>query len=317
MSARRVVIEVTMSLNVISVGEVLWDLLPAGRQLGGAPANFAYHAHSLGAAVGLVSRVGNDQAGRDILHQLQSWRLPSHLVQVDEGSRTGLVTVDLDDTGVPQFTIEEPAAWDQIHLTPAAVEAARRADVVCFGSLAQRQACSRQAVQQLVAATSPKALRIFDINLRQHYYSRDVLLRSLALASVVKLNDTELAVLADLLGMNSNLQSQAEELAGRFDLRLVAVTCGPAGSLLFQDGRWSRSGAQRVEVCDTVGAGDAFTAALAVGLLRGMNLEEVHELATEAAGFVCSQPGATPALPEQLVRRFSSPAPQPDLAVHA
>jgi fructokinase len=297
-----------MHLNVISVGEVLWDMLPGGRQLGGAPANFAYHAQALGAEACLVSRVGKDQAGNDVLRQFQAWQLPSHLVQVDEAGRTGLVTVDLDGAGVPQFTIEAPAAWDQIELTPAALEAARRADVICFGSLAQRQECSRRTVQQLVAATSPEALRVFDLNLRQHYFSRDVLLRSLELANVVKLNDTELATLTKMLGLNSQLQIGVGELAVRFDLHTVALTCGPAGSLLFQNGRWSRCQGRPVAVRDTVGAGDAFTAALAVGLSRGMDLEDIHGLATDAAGFVCTQPGATPSLPDHLVQRFFPPA---------
>ncbi|MEI8042688.1 MAG: carbohydrate kinase [Verrucomicrobiota bacterium] len=301
-----------MNLNVVSVGEVLWDLLPDKRQLGGAPANFAYHAHALGAEACLVSRVGKDQAGSDILRQFQAWRLPSHLLQVDEAAGTGLVTVELAGAGVPQFTIHEPAAWDFLELTSAALDAARRADVICFGSLAQRHATSRRTVQSLVAASSSRALRIFDVNLRQEFYSLEVILRSLELANVFKLNDAELCAVAEMLGLNSPPESQVEELAARFGLRVVAVTSGSKGSLLFQDGCWSRCQARPVDVRDTVGAGDAFTAALAVGLLRGMDLDQVHELATEAACFVCSQAGATPAMPDELIRRFSPAAPRPE-----
>ena len=297
-----------MNLKIVSVGEVLWDLLPSGRQLGGAPANFAYHAHALGAEASLVSRVGKDEAGRDILRQFQAWRLPSHLVQVDGHAQTGLVTVALDAAGAPQYIIHEPVAWDFLELTAPAMDAARQADVVCFGSLAQRQLGSRQTVLQLVAATSPKALRIFDVNLRQKYYSHDHILTSLALANVVKLNDAELTTLTQMLGLNASLYGAVEELVLRFDLRAVAVTCGPLGSFLFQNGRWSHLKSKPIEVADTVGAGDAFNAALAVGLASGMALKEIHELANDLASFVCTQSGATPTLPDHLVRRFPQTA---------
>lgn len=293
-----------MNLKIVSVGEVLWDLLPDGRHLGGAPANFAYHTHSLGAETSLVSRVGKDTAGDDILSQFHSWRLPAHLAQRD-GVETGRVTVALDQAGVPQFTIHEPAAWDFIELTAPAVEAARQADVICFGSLAQRRKESRQAIQQLVAATSPDALRIFDINLRQQFYSREVIVKSFELANVIKLNDTELTTLTQMFDLNPRVETAVEELARRFDLNTIAVTSGAAGSYLFQKGRWSHLKSKPIEVADTVGAGDAFNAALAVGLANGMDLEKVHQLANEAASFVCTQHGATPAMPASLVRKFS------------
>ncbi len=289
----------------MSVGELLWDLLPDGRQLGGAPANFGYHVRALGATARLVSRVGNDQDGRDIMRQLRTLGLPVDLVQVDDVAHTGLVTVQLVGAGVPQYTIHEPAAWDNLQLPAAALETARSADVICFGSLAQRLNDSRQTVQKLVTSTPPEALRIFDVNLRQPYYSRNIVLQSLELANVLKLNESELTVLADLLELEPDLNSQVEDLAARFDLRAVAVTCGPTGSILFQDGRWSRREARPVRVRDTVGAGDAFTAGLAMGLLWRMGLDEIHDLATEIASYVCTQAGATPPLPASLLQRYA------------
>ena len=294
-----------MPLKIVSLGEVLWDMLPDGRHLGGAPANFAYHTHSLGAETSLVSRVGKDPAGDDILSQFRAWQLPGNFVQVDAVAETGRVTVTLDQAGVPQFTIHEPAAWDFIELTSDAFAAASQANVICFGSLAQRRIKSRQAIQQLVAATSPEALRIFDINLRQQFYTSDVILKSFELANVIKLNDAELSTLTQMFELNPHSQTAVEELARRFDLSTIAVTCGPAGSYLFQKGRWSHLRSKPIQVADTVGAGDAFNAALAVGLASGMDLGKVHLLANEAASFVCTQHGATPAMPETLVRQFS------------
>lgn len=304
-----------MSLKIVSVGEVLWDMLPDGRHLGGAPANFAYHTHSLGAQTSLVSRVGKDLAGDDILSQFRAWQLPGNFVQVDAVAETGRVTVTLDQAGVPQFTIHEPAAWDFIELTSDAFAAASQANVICFGSLAQRRIKSRQAIQQLVAATSPEALRIFDINLRQQFYSREVIVKSFEMANVIKLNDTELTTLTPMFDLNLRLETAVEELARRFDLRAVAVTCGSLGSFLFQHGRWSYLKSKPIEVADTVGAGDAFNAALAVGLASGMDLGKVHLLANEAASFVCTQHGATPAMPDELIRKFSSSASLPEALI--
>ena len=295
-----------MSLKIVSVGEVLWDFLPDGRHLGGAPANFAYHVHTLGAETSLISRIGKDTAGDDILNQFHSWRLPAHLVQGDAAAETGRVTVTLDAAGVPQFTIHQLAAWDFLELTAPALDAARQANAICFGSLAQRRIESRQAIQQLVAATSPEALRIFDINLRQQFYSREVIVKSFELANVIKLNDTELTTITQMFDLNPRLETAVEELARRFDLRTIAVTCGPSGSYLFQKGRWSHLRSKTNEVADTVGAGDAFNAALTVGLASGMDLEQVHQLANEAASFVCTQSGATPAMPTTFIRQFSN-----------
>ena len=291
--------------KAVGIGEVLWDLLPAGRQLGGAPANFAYHAQALGAAATVISRVGNDADGRDILASFEQMGLSRDLLQVDRSAPTGTVSVKLSGDGIPEFTIHENVAWDRISVSADAMAAVRECDVVCFGSLAQRERTSRDSLQQLVAVAPPASLRVFDINLRQHFYSREVIQRSLQLANVFKLNDQELPVLASMFGLKGNPQKQISKLAEDFGLSVIALTRGAQGSLLFQRGRWSDCSSRPVEVKDTVGAGDSFTAALAMGLLIGMDLDEINRAASEVARYVCSCHGATPPMPDSLRGLFA------------
>lgn len=293
-----------MSFRVVGIGEVLWDLFPDGPQLGGAPANFAYHAHALGAGAVVLTRVGKDRFGLDILERFKDMGLPLGTVQLDDAVPTGTVTVRLNGNGVPHFVIHENVAWDRLEITDSTLEAVRKANAICFGSLAQRKPVSRAAIQQLVAATPANTLRVFDINLRQQFYSREVIEQSLVLANVVKLNDGELSILAGMFKLGSSPQRQMEKLALDFGLRLVALTSGPNGSLLYQHDRWSKQAPPPVQVVDTVGAGDSFTAALVMGLLAEMDLDAVHAAAVEVAGYVCSQAGATPALPPQLRKKF-------------
>lgn len=296
-----------MSWRVLGLGEVLWDLLPAGAQLGGAPANFAYHARALGADAGVITRIGSDSLGDDILRRFDVMGLPASLVQRDANAPTGTVTVQLGADGVPQFTIHENVAWDRLTTTEEALAAVADADAVCFGSLGQRCEPARSSIRQLVSAARPAALRIFDINLRQHFYSREVIEHSLQQANVLKLNDTELPVLAALFGLTGSVSGQLAELTRRFELEVVALTRGPQGSLLLGPGGWSDQPGLPVAVRDTVGAGDAFTAALTVGLLQGMTLDAVNRLANEVARHVCSCTGATPPLPAHLKAAFASP----------
>lgn len=296
-----------MNFNVIGIGEVLWDLLPSGAQMGGAPANFAYHAQALGARAGVVTRVGLDHLGRDIRQRLEGMGLPLDLVQVDESLPTGTVTVDLEGNGIPRFTIREQVAWDHIQPTPAALRAASEADAICFGSLAQRCEPSRSTIYKLLSQAPATALRVFDVNLRQNFYSRDLIQKSLRLANVLKLNDAELPIVAAMLGLKGNMGTQVSALAQQFDLQVVAVTCGAEGSVLYHNGRWSDCATQAVEVKDTVGAGDAFTAAMVLGLLRKLHLDEVNATASEVARYVCSCSGATPPLPKELGGRFGVP----------
>jgi fructokinase len=300
-----------VSFRVLGVGEVLWDLLPAGAQPGGAPANFACHARALGADAAIVSRVGDDALGRDILRRFEAFGLPAGLVQVDESAPTGTVGVELDAGGVPRFTIHGDAAWDRVLATQAAREAAAKADAVCFGSLGQRAEPSRSSVQSLVAATPLRALRIFDVNLRQPFYSPEVLEQSLRLANVLKLNDAELPVLASLFGTDGSPEAQLEVLARRFSLRVVALTRGARGSLLRGPTGWDDHPGLAADVVDTVGAGDAFTAALTLGLLLDWPLDRTNAHANEVACHVCGCAGATPSLPPRLVDVFASASPGP------
>src|ERR1035438_1193279 len=301
-----------MGLNVVGVGEVLWDLLLTGAKLGGAPANFAYHAHALGARVHVITRVGKDDYGREVVRRFQNMGLPEATVQVDESAPTGTAKVVLSGDGLAHFTIQEDVAWDYIAATRGALAAASAADVICFGSLAQRCQTSRNTIQQLVAAAPASALRVLDINLRQQFYSRDVIEQSLQLANVLKLNEDELPRIAMMFSLTGSTKHQIERLAQLFDLHMVAFTRGPEGSLLFQQKgkRWSDCTSHPVQVIDTVGAGDSFTAVLVLGLLRKMDLDEINNLANEVARYVCSQAGGTPTLPAEFARRFSASAPR-------
>ncbi|MGO9863196.1 MAG: carbohydrate kinase family protein [Terriglobales bacterium] len=297
-----------MDLNVVGLGETLWDVLLTGPQLGGAPANFAYHARALGARTHVITRVGNDDYGREAIRRFRAMGLPETTVQVDEAAPTGIAKVVLSGDGLAHFTIQENVAWDRLAATPEALAAAREANAICFGTLAQRSESSRTAIHQLVAAAPKDALRVFDINLRQQFYSREVIDQSLRLANVLKLNDDELPVLVEMFSLTGSAEHQIDRLAQEFNLHLVALTRGEEGSLLYlqNESQWSDCQSRPVQVADTVGAGDSFTAALVLGLLRKMDLNEINTIADEVAGYVCSQPGATPTLPAEFAKRFST-----------
>jgi fructokinase len=290
-----------MGRNILAIGEILWDLLPSGRQLGGAPANFACHARALGAESRLITRVGDDPLGREILERLRGLGLLNDTVTVDAEAPTGTVAVALGADGQPRFTIVADVAWDRIEADDAAIAAAVAADVVGFGSLAQRGEASRRAIRAVLSATHPEALRIFDVNLRPPFIDQDVIERSLDLANVFKLNDQELHLLAEMLDLPGTVEKQMASLAVRYGLTVVALTRGAKGSLLLRDGEWSDHPGLPAVVSDTVGAGDAFTAVLAVGLLGDWPLDRLNERANRVAAYVCSQPGATPPLPAELV----------------
>lgn len=294
-----------MNFKVVGLGEVLWDLLPGGRQLGGAPANFAYHARMLGADGRIISRVGDDEAGRDIIECLKELGVPTECIERDHEAPTSTVSVQVAPDGQPQFTIHENVAWDRISGDTGRSLVAE-ADAVCFGTLAQRNHTSRRAIQALLKATRPDCLRIFDINLRQQFFSRDVIETSLALSNVLKVNATELPQLARLLRLPDGEQKQICELAERFRLRLVAYTRGERGSLLFAGGEWSDHPGVQTQVADTVGAGDSFTAAMTLGFLAGWPLGEINDRANRVAAYVASRPGATPELLRELRAPFLS-----------
>src|SRR5262245_1696604 len=286
--------------KIVAIGELLWDLFPSGKQLGGAPANFTYHAHALGADASLVTRVGADALGCEARERFHLLGLPTDTVEVDAAAPTGTVAVELGDGGKPTYTIHEAVAWDRFTADQLALAAAGAADAVYFGSLAQRTEPARHAIRTLVAAAPARALRVFDVNLRPPYVVPEVIEGSLTLANVLKLNDQELPVLAGLFALRGDTREQVADLARRFDLSLVALTRGERGSLLLANGRWSDHPGLPAEVRDTVGAGDAFCAAMVLGFLAGRPLDEINARANEVAAYVCSQPGAMPALPEAL-----------------
>jgi fructokinase len=289
-----------VNFKVIGIGEILWDLLPQGRQLGGAPANFAYHARALGAEARLVSRVGKDTLGQEALERLMKLGLATELIELDDVAPTGTVTVALSTDGQPRFSIHEDVAWDFIRGTAAARNAVADAHAVCFGTLAQRREPARSAIRSLVAAAPASALRILDVNLRPPYISKNHVEESLALANVLKLNEVELPQLAQMFGLKGDERSQITQLADQFNLHCIAYTRGADGSLIRAAGRWSENPGVRTNVVDTVGAGDAFTAAMTLGLLNRWDLDEISRRANDLAAWVASSAGATPSLPEKL-----------------
>jgi fructokinase len=294
-----------MPFHVVGVGELLWDLLPNGRQLGGAPANFAYHAAALGAQATLVSRVGNDEPGREALNQLGNLGVSIDCVEVDSVQPTGTVEVEIGAGGQPNYQIRENVAWDALKGESPGRHAVAKASAVCFGSLAQRGECSRKTIRSLVASAPAKAWRIFDVNLRQNYFSKVLVEESLALANVLKVNETELSQLAAMFGLTGEPKTQIEELARRCELRAVAYTRGQQGSLLLADRQWSDHPGIRSQVVDTIGAGDSFTAALVLGLLAGWELQRINDTANQVAAYVCVCAGAMPPLPERLRKLFN------------
>lgn len=280
---------------IVGLGELLWDLLPSGRQLGGAPANFAYFANLLGDRGVVASRVGEDELGREAADRLRRLGSSTDYLQCDSVHPTGTVQVRVDTAGQPHFEIARPVAWDFLQWTPAWKQLAEEADAVCFGSLAQRSSASRETIQQFLRSTAPQALRVFDVNLRAPFYTAEVLTASLAAADVVKLNHDELPVMAGLLGIPfSNVRNAAGALLQACKAKLVCVTRGSCGSLLVSKDRAVEHPGFRVAVTDTVGAGDAFTATLVHHCLRGASLEEMNEAANQIGAWVATQAGATP-----------------------
>ena len=285
---------------VVAIGEVLWDLLPSGPQLGGAPANVACHAHSLGAQSVLISKIGDDVLGRDVLRTFADRGWSTKGIEILPGGATGHVDVQMLAGGEPQYTIRENVAWDHIQPTVAASWLVQQADAICFGSLAQRTEIGRSGIQSLLKAGRRNALRVFDVNIRQSYWTQEILRESLSLSNALKLNESELSAFRDACGLCGSTCEQLEQLAKVYSLRWIAFTRGAGGSLLYANRDWVEHPGFSVAVCDTVGAGDAFTAATILGWLRSDSADAMNRLANEVAAFVCTQPGATPALPEHF-----------------
>lgn len=284
---------------VVGIGELLWDMLPGGKALGGAPANFAYHASQFGLEGWAVSAVGGDEPGREILGTLDGKGL-SRIVET-VGYPTGTVQVTLDAEGVPQYDICRDVAWDNIPFTERTAALARECRAVCFGTLAQRGEVSREAIRRFLDAVPDDCLRVFDINLRQDYYGRELIHDSLTRCNILKINDEEVAVVAELFGMEGASETGVcTRLLSEYGLDMVIETCGTNGSRVFTTGEESFLETPHVKVADTVGAGDSFTGAFIAALLRGKSLREAHRLAVNVSAYVCTQPGAMPALPPNL-----------------
>jgi fructokinase len=290
---------------VVGLGELLWDVLPSGKQLGGAPSNFAYISSLLGNRAAVVSRVGNDDLGREALARVQNLGLDISGIQIDEHHPTGTVQVTVDPQGVPEFRFMRDIAWDHIEWDHTVQQLSSQADVVCFGSLAQRQEPSRSTIHHFLRATRESCLRIFDVNLRQAYYDAVTLKTGFALATIVKVNDQELPIVLQACGLpTSNDEiADAELLMQHYGMELICVTRGQKGSLLMNRSGYSEHPGFRVQVADTVGAGDAFTAALAHHYRLGLTLDAINAAANRMGSWVASQAGATPpATPEQIAR---------------
>jgi fructokinase len=290
---------------MIGLGEVLWDILPTARVLGGAPANFAYMTNILGDQGIVASRVGNDELGLEACRLMQELGLNTSYLQKGDDHETGIATVTIDGTGQPNFTINEPVAWDFLQWTPQWQELSTRADVICFGSLAQRSSTSANTIDRFLRNASAKTLRICDVNLRQSFYDKDVLRKSFKYADIVKLNEQELIQVSFLFELPAGTtEFIARRLLKDCDLKLVCVTRADRGSLLVSREQTVEHGGFQVKVADAVGTGDAFTACLAHHYVRGNPLQQISEAANRFASWVATQRGATPPISSTQLREI-------------
>jgi len=276
-----------MNKIVLGIGEIVWDCLPGGRKLGGAPVNFAYHCKELGAESYPVSAVGNDALGDETLQQCRSYGLCTDYIGRNS-LPTSRVLVTLDTAGVPSYEIVENVAWDALEATSKVLSLAAGADAVCWGSLSQRSAGSRNAIMKILEAVPKDAIRVFDINIRQKYYSRDIIEESLDKATVLKLNEDELPLVLNLIGANG-----IDDIIKRYSLDYLIYTSGASFSEIHSpDGVISHMETPKVEVADTVGAGDCFTAAFVTSVLNGSSPSEAHAKAVSMSAWLCTLPGA-------------------------
>jgi fructokinase len=289
---------------IVGIGEILWDMLPSGKVIGGAPANFAYHAQELGESSIVVSCVGNDELGREIISSLEKKDMPTEFLYIDKSHPTGVVSARINKEGKPTYLIQEEVAWDYIPTSTLIRELAFKSAAVCFGTAAQRSQLSRMTIQTFVGLMEQDSIRVFDINLRQNFYSQDVIETSLSLANVLKLNVNELSVVKKLLRLNGDEKKILNELSRKYSLNLIALTRGREGSILFTEGKTSNHEGHKINVEDTVGAGDAFVAGLVTGMLRGYELDDLHNKANRVASYICSKHGATPSLTNEIRKLF-------------
>ena len=290
-----------MKQSVIGIGEALFDVLPEGKKLGGAPANFAYHVSQFGIESCAVSAKGDDELGKELIAELDVHHLNYQIETVDYP--TGTVQVSLDANGIPAYDIKEGAAWDNMPFTPALEEKAKNCTAVCFGSLAQRNEVSRNTIHCFLD-TMPNEegrYKVFDINLRQGFFTKEIITESIKRCNILKINDEELITISRLFGYPGiDLQNKCWLLLGKYNLKMLILTCGVNGSYVFTPGEVSFIETPKVEVADTVGAGDSFTGAFVASILRGKSVREAHELAVKVSAYVCTQNGAMPVLPEEF-----------------
>ena len=287
---------------VVGLGEILWDMFDDAALFGGAPANFACHAAGQGLQATIKSAVGRDSLGEQALAWLAQRPLPVDFVAVDTDHPTGSVHVGLNAAGHPSYEFASDVAWDYLQCTPADRELAQRAHAICFGTLAQRSTISRRAIQQFLESADRDAWRMLDVNLRANFYDADVIRESIRRANALKLNNDEWPIVTAAFGKALPMTRQGiQQLAQQHNLRCVALTRGHEGSWIWLDGKWDEQTSERIPALDTVGAGDAFTAALIAGLLRVEPLSTLHERASRIAAYVCTQRGATPKLPERFL----------------
>lgn len=290
-----------MNNIIVGMGEALWDVLPEGKKIGGAPANFAYHVSQFGFDSRVVSAVGNDDLGDEILKVFKEKQLKHQLQTVNYP--TGTVQVTLDDNGIPCYDIKEGVAWDNIPFTDDLKRLALSTRAVCFGSLAQRNEVSRTSINRFLD-TMPDGegqLKIFDINLRQGFFTKDIIRDSCQRCNVLKINDEELVAISRLFGYPGiDLQDKCWILLAKYNLKMLILTCGTNGSYVFTPGVVSFQETPKVPVADTVGAGDSFTATFTAALLKGKSVPEAHKLAVEVSAYVCTRSGAMPELPQVL-----------------
>lgn len=286
---------------VVGLGEALWDCLPEGKKLGGAPANFAYHAGQfLGQENTLaVSALGEDSLADETEASLKEHGLNYLMPRVPYP--TGTVHVTLSGDGIPTYDIKENVAWDNIPFTPEIEEVARNCKAVCFGSLAQRNVVSRENIHRFLDATPADCMKIFDINLRQQFYTKEVIQASLRRCNVLKINDEELVLIGRMFGYPGlDIENKCWLILGKYNLDMLVLTCGTNGSYVFTPGQMSFQETPKVEVADTVGAGDSFTGSFCAAILEGKPVAEAHKRAVQVSAFVCTQNGAMPVIPEEM-----------------
>lgn len=286
---------------VVGMGEALWDVLPEGKKIGGAPANFAYHVSQFGLPGYVVSAVGDDALGKEIVENFTSKGLNQLIAEVPYP--TGTVQVEIDQAGIPQYDIKENVAWDNIPYTDSLEALAKRTKAVCFGSLAQRNVVSRDTINRFLDAMpqSDDSLVVFDVNLRQGFYNKEILCNSMSRCNILKINDEELVTVSRMFGYPGiDLQDKCWILLGKYNLKMLILTCGINGSYVFTPGNVSFQPTPKVEVADTVGAGDSFTAAFISSILKGRSVQEAHSRAVQTSAYVCTRKGAMPILPAEL-----------------